>query len=212
MTGVKVCGLTREDDVRRAAALGAAACGFILSASARRVSPEQARSLAAAAGEALAVAVVTTESPEWIALRLAECRLPALQLAAGADGPTVAAVRRAAARRGLRPRIIAAADTPDADDADFTLLDARTPGAYGGTGKPLDWNALSSADLPPADRFVLAGGLTPDNVEQAIARLHPAMVDVSSGIEKARGVKSEDLLRAFFAAVARADHSRGTAS
>ena len=210
MTGVKICGLTREEDVRCAAALGAVACGFILSASPRRVTAARARALAADAGEALTVAVVTTESAEWIALRLAESGLQGVQLSAGVDGPTVAEVRVAAARRGLRPRIIAAADTPDASEADFTLLDTRTPGEYGGTGRTLDWQALAVSKLPPAGRLVLAGGLSPGNVEHAITTLHPSMVDVGSGAEAAPGVKDEELLRAFFAAVARADHSRGT--
>ena len=209
MTGVKVCGLTREEDVLHAAALGAAACGFILSPSPRRVTATQARALAAAAGEALTVAVVTTEAPEWIAARLRECELQAVQLSAGSEGPAVTEVREAAARRGLRPRIIAAADTPDAADGDLTLLDARAPGVFGGTGTTLDWDALAATDLPPADRLVLAGGLTPGNVEIAIATLHPTMVDVSSGVEAAPGVKDTELLSAFFAAVARADHSRG---
>jgi phosphoribosylanthranilate isomerase len=212
MTGVKVCGLTRDEDVRRAVALGAAACGFILSPSPRRVDATRARALGAAAGEALTVAVVTTETPEWIAARLAECKLQAVQLSAGVDGPTVAEVREAAARRGLRPRVIAAADTPDVSAADLTLLDARAPGVYGGTGTALDWAGLAAAGLPPAERLVLAGGLSPDNVERAIATIQPSMVDVGSGVERTPGVKDESLLAAFFAAVARADQSRGATS
>ena len=212
MTGVKVCGLTREDDVRRATALGAEACGFVLSAGARRVAARRARQLVTVAGDAFTVAVVTTESAEWIAMRLSECRFDAVQLSAGADGPSVADVRAAAAHRGLWPRIIAAADTPDAGDADMTLLDARGGGAYGGTGRTLDWEVLAATRLPARERLALAGGLTPDNVSRAILALHPSMVDVSSGIEAAPGVKHAALMEAFFAAVAGADHSRESAS
>ncbi len=143
MTLVKICGLTRDDDVRRAARLGAWACGFVLSASPRQVTPERAAWLAGEAGDALTVAVVTTESPDWIADALAQAGLQAVQLSAGADGASVGAVREAAARRGLRPLVIAAADTPDAAAADLTLLDARTAQAYGGTGQALDWAALA---------------------------------------------------------------------
>ncbi len=211
MTQVKVCGLTREDDVRSAAALGARACGFILAGGARRVTAERARQLAAHAGEALTVAVVTTESPEWIALRLSECGLDAVQLSAGADGPTVGEVREAAAYRGLRPLLIAAADTPDASEADMTLYDSRGPGAYGGTGRRLQWEALATGILPRRERLVLAGGLTPGNVERAIGLLRPSLVDVSSGIETAPGIKDEPMMQAFFAAVRRADEEGGCA-
>ena len=168
--------------MRRAARLGAWACGFVLSASPRQVTPERAAWLAGEAGDALTVAVVTTEPPDWIADALAQAGLQAVQLSAGADGASVSAVREAAARRGLRPLIIAAADTPDAAAADLTLLDARTAQAYGGTGQALDWAALAHSRQtgevgPPApsarERLVLAGGLTPANVAQAIATCDP---------------------------------------
>lgn len=210
MTLVKVCGLTREEDVRRAARLGAGACGFILTSSKRRITAERARSLAALSGDALTVAVVTREPAEWIAAQLAESGLSAVQLSAGADGPTVAQVRDAAARRGLQPQIIAAADTPDVDDADMILYDARCGEAYGGTGLTLPWASMTGGPLPPRDRLVLAGGLTPGNVDEAIRTLHPCMVDVGSGVEVAPGIKDDARLEAFIAAVAQADrHSPG---
>ena len=207
MTAVKVCGLTRERDVRLAVECGAWACGFVLTDSPRRLTPQQAAPLARAAGRAaLTVGVVTTESPEWIAAALVVAGLGALQLSAGADGPTVAAVRAAAMSSGRRPLLIAAADTPDADDADFVLFDARAPGVYGGSGTTLDWLSLAAAPLP-ADRLVLAGGLSPGNVGEAIAALQPWAVDVSSGLESpgAPGHKDAGLLRAFLAAVHEAD-------
>lgn len=212
MTRVKVCGLTRERDVRRAIELGAAACGFVLSPSPRQVTPDRAAELAAEAADSLSVGVVTTEPAEWIADAIAHAGLGAIQLSAGADGPTVAAVREAAARRGLRPLVIAAADTPDAASADMLLLDARGPGVYGGAGVALDWAALALTPTPPGAPLVLAGGLSPRNVEEAIVTLHPSMVDVCSGTEAAPGVKDEALLTGFFAAVAHADLSRGASA
>jgi len=209
MTHVKVCGLTREVDVRLAVALGAWACGFVLCASPRRGAPARAARLARLAGPALTVAVVTTESAAWIAAALADSALAAVQLSAGADGPTVAEVRAATGSRGLRPQILAAADTPDADDADFALFDARSPGVYGGSGMTLDWPTLAAdlaldADDTVSRRLVLAGGLVPDNVGEAITALSPYAVDVSSGVEfaDAPGRKDPDLLERFFAAVA----------
>ncbi len=223
VTRVKVCGLTRAEDVRLAVELGAWALGFVLTVSPRRVDVARAGRLTAVARETgptaapgtspdassppvppLTVGVVTTESPSWIAAALETAGLDAVQLSAGADGPTVTAVL-AATRKDPRPLVIAAADTPDARLADFTLLDARAPGAYGGTGLTLDWHALDDELAAPRGRLVLAGGLTPANAAGAVHALHPAAVDVSSGVESVPGAKDAALLRAFFAAVEEAD-------
>ena len=208
MTYAKVCGLTREGDVRLAVALGAWACGFVLSASPRQVTPARAAQLARLAGTALTVAVVTTESAAWIAAALSDSELAAVQLSAGAYGPTVAEVRSAMGSGARSLQILAAADTPDAADADYMVFDARSPGVYGGSGTTLDWPTLA-ADLALVDdtsgrRAVLAGGLDPDNVAEAIATVSPYAVDVSSGVEftGSPGRKDPDLLARFFAAVA----------
>jgi phosphoribosylanthranilate isomerase len=209
MTRLKICGLTTGGDVKHAASYGAWACGFVLSESPRQVSVERAAELTPLCGDSLAVAVATVEEPAWIAGAVAAGGFGAVQLSAGADGPTVAVVRAAALDRGLRPLVIAAADTEDAGDADLVLLDARMPEAYGGTGRRLDWMALAAADLP-RERLVLAGGLLPSNVDGAIKLVRPFAVDVSSGIERAPGVKDLRLMRAFFGVVAGADISGGT--
>jgi len=211
MTRVKVCGLTHEADVRLAVSCGAWACGFVISRSPRRIDTARAAELTALTDGALAVAVVTTESPEWIAAATEQGGFDAVQLSAGEDGACVAEVRAALERRGLRPRLIAAADTPDAADADLLLLDARAPDRYGGTGATLDWRALTAAKLP-RERLVLAGGLRPSNVDGAIHLLRPFAVDVSSGVESTPGVKEHRLMRSFFGAVAAADHTGGAAS
>jgi phosphoribosylanthranilate isomerase len=224
MTLVKVCGLTRAEDAGLAAELGAWALGFVLTESPRRVSAAAAAELiaavaahrrAAAEGDAaahapLAVAVVTTETAEWVAAALAESGADAVQLSGGADGPTVAQVREAAARLRRRPLVIAAADTPDARLADYVLLDARTSGAYGGTGERLDWEALAADPAVPPGNLVLAGGLRPENVGAAIAALRPAAVDLASGVESSPGVKDQRRLRDFFAAVVEADRGAAT--
>ena len=209
MTRIKICGLTLEKDVKLAAGHHAWACGFVLTDSPRQVSVARAAELTPLCGDSLVVAVVATEEPEWIAGAVAAGGFGAVQLSAGADGPSVAAVRAAALSRGLRPLVIAAADTEDADEADLVLLDARTPDAYGGTGRRLDWRALAAAKLP-RERLVLAGGLLPSNVDGAIKLLHPFAVDVSSGIERTPGIKDPRLMRAFFGVVAGADISGGT--
>ena len=192
MTRVKVCGLARAGDVHMAAELGAWACGFVLTDSARRVTPAVAAELATGAGAALTVGVFTTESAEEIAEALSIAGLAAAQLSAGADGPSVAAVRAAARARGLRPRIVAAADAPDAGAADYLLVDGRSPGRYGGTGRTADWAA--AAALARDRALVLAGGLDHSNVRAAIERVHPYAVDVAGGVEAAPGVKDPALL------------------
>ena len=223
VTRVKVCGLTRAEDVHRATELGAWALGFVLTESPRRVDVPRAGQLVTVAREAasaaaqdapgdassprvppLTVGVVTTESPSWIAAALDASGLNAVQLSAGADGPMVAEVL-AAARQEPRPLVIAAADTPDASLADFVLLDARAPGGYGGTGRRLDWDAIAADPSTPREHLVLAGGLKSSNVHAAIAALHPVAVDISSGVEWVPGIKDAALLRAFFAAVEHAD-------
>jgi len=209
MTRVKICGLTTVSDVKHAANYGAWACGFVLTDSPRRVSVVQAAELTPLCGASLTVAVVTTEKPAWIAGAVAAGGFGAVQLSAGADGASVAAVRAAALSRGLRPLVFAAADTEDGGDADLVLLDARTPEAYGGTGRRLDWKALAAAELP-RERLVLAGGLLPSNVDGAIKLVRPFAVDVSSGIERIPGIKDLRLLRAFFGVVAGADISGGS--
>ncbi|MBN2204757.1 MAG: phosphoribosylanthranilate isomerase [Thermoleophilia bacterium] len=208
MTRVKICGLTTKQDVCVAVRLGAWACGFVLSRSPRRVTLASAAELVPHTGRALAVAVVTTEDPEWIADAVAAGGFDAVQLSAGAEGPAVAAVQAAAQSRGLRPLIIAADDTVGVRAADLYLLDARTPDTYGGTGRTLDWGALA-AEHPPRERLVLAGGLHPANVDRAIALVRPHAVDVSGGVERAPGIKDPALLRSFFDAVARVDHFGG---
>jgi len=163
VTYVKICGLTTLADVQLAVEQNAWACGFVLTRSPRRVDPLRARELARAARTSLTVAVVTTESPTWIA----------------------------------------AADTPDVDLADYVLLDARAPGRYGGTGCPLPWADLrGQIDERTRQRLILAGGLTPDNVAEAVRMLRPFAVDVSSGVESAPGCKDALRLSRFFAAVA----------
>jgi phosphoribosylanthranilate isomerase len=211
MTRVKICGLTIENDVKHAVSCGAWACGFVLSESPRRVSVARAAELTPLCGDSLAVAVVATEEPAWIAGAVAAGGFGAIQLSAGADGPRVAAVRAAALSCGLRPLVIAAADTADAAEADLITLDARAPEAYGGAGRRLDWKALAAAKLP-RERLVLAGGLVPSNVDGAIKLGRPFAVDVSSGIERTPGVKDPRLMRAFFGVVAGADLSGGAVS
>lgn len=209
MTRVKICGLTRATDVRRAVELGSWACGFVLTRSRRQVTPQRAAALAATARDAaiaagrrppLCVAVFTLERPTDIAAALAASRCDVLQLSAGADGPDVAAVRAAVAARGLQPRLIAAHDTAGAAAADLLLVDGRASNSYGGSGRRADWSL--AAGLAADGQLMLAGGLNPENVGCAIRVVRPYAIDVAGGVEAAPGIKNPDLMRSFFDASA----------
>ena len=205
MTRVKICGLTRRRDVRRAVELGAWACGIVLSDGPRRVKPEDAVRLVDAAGATLTVGVFTVETAEEVAAAARTAGVGAVQLSGGPDGPTVGEVRAAVRGHDRQPLIIATADTPDAEEADLVLLDPRLPGMYGGTGHTLDWLALADEGDYDPETLVLAGGLSPVNVGEAIAALRPRVVDVASGVESEPGRKDPALLEAFFRAVTVAD-------
>ena len=218
MTLVKVCGLTRPEDVTLAVELGAWAVGFILTGSPRRVDTEAAASLvrtarrAPAARPPLAVLVFSTETADVVVDAVLATHADAVQLSAGRAGISVAALRDRLAEAGRLPTtVIAAADAAGAGDADFVLRDSRSPGTWGGTGLTLDWARLAKDPALPRERLVLAGGLTPENVSEAVRRVRPRAVDASSGLERVPGIKAPDTMRAFFAAVAAADGRDGGA-
>ena len=90
-------------------------------------------------------------------------------------------------------------DTLSEEECDYTLLDNRVNGFYGGTGKVFDWSLIPSHI--DKERLILAGGLNPDNVTDAILKVNPALVDVSSGVESSPGIKDKSELRKLFEAV-----------
>jgi phosphoribosylanthranilate isomerase len=213
MTLVKLCGLTRGEDVDDAVAAGAWAVGFVVSESPRQVSHSLLGKLAARVPQGvLSVAVFTREKPFEIATIVDRSGVTAVQLSAGTYGPNVAAVRAAMSAAGVRQvALIAARDTRGAEKADFILLDSRVIRAdspvFGGSGRALDWKGIahSRKRLPRPDRLVLSGGLNPGTVRPAIKALRPIAVDASSGLEKSPGVKDPEKIKRFFAAVRSAD-------
>jgi len=189
---VKICGLTRPADVEAACAAGADALGFVFADSVRRVTPEQAAQLCAGLPRTLVrVAVMRHPSPaEWDAV--AEGFRPDwLQTDAG-DFAGLRLTPGVAARPVYR-------DTPTLDEAavaeaDVVLFEAAASGA----GRRADWDR--AARLAARTRLILAGGLDPDNVAEAIRRVRPWGVDVSSGVESRRGIKDPARIAAFVAA------------
>jgi phosphoribosylanthranilate isomerase len=197
---MKFCGITRLEDALAAADCGAAAIGFVFApASPRAVTPEAARTISRRLPPFLLRVGVFVDLPAADVRAIAgHVGLDAVQLH-GSETPADAAaawprVIKALARHGdLVTQASAWAE-------DVTLLvDAATGDAPGGTGQLADWPA--AARLARQRRVVLAGGLTADNVEEAIAVVRPYAVDVSSGIETRPGEKSAARMRAFARAV-----------
>jgi len=206
---IKICGVTLPDDAARVAAAGVDFIGLnFWAGSKRRVEVERAAELAAAirgAGPARIVGVFVDARPIEIATAVARVNLDVLQLH-GAESPGFAATLAADSRRPVWKAIAAGAagdlDQLEAWDAgiDAILLDAPAPGKGGG-GVPFDWELARAARVRhPSRRFLLAGGLTPDNVAVAVAAVRPWAVDVASGVESSPGVKDPGKVAAFVAA------------
>lgn len=203
---IKICGLTREADVDAAIAAGADAIGFVFyPPSPRYVTPQRAAELARRIPPFVdVVGLFVNESPERVQVACAMVPINVLQFHGDEDA--------AYCRQFARPYLRAARVRPGLDLVEFArsfpdarglLLDAFVEG-YGGGGHVFDWT-LIPPDLPGF--LVLSGGLTAANVAEAIERVHPVAVDVSSGVEMSKGIKDHSKIAAFVAAVRKADES-----
>lgn len=205
---MKICGLTREEDVRAACGLGAAYVGFNFSArSPRRVRRGEAGRLAAAASEARRVGVFVDEGYDEIARAVREASLDLVQIhrALRAEdlarvGVPVLAVAHAGRDEEVPPPALLARCAG-------ILFDSSSPAGPGGTGVAFDLSLLAGREWPVP--LFVAGGLDPENVFEAIAKTAPAAVDVASGVESSPGVKDRAKLESFFAAVREADARSG---
>jgi phosphoribosylanthranilate isomerase len=220
-TRVKICGLTREEDLRAACALGADAVGFVcFPGSPRFVAPERLAALARGVTP-LVTPVLLFVDPAGadVARALAAVPLALLQFH-GAEDPAFCASFGRPYLRALpmgvgvdllefEQRFASAAAVLADAPAQAPAGDDPTAGsaAFGGTGRTFPWERLA----PPEQRrlpLILAGGLRADNVAEAVRRVRPYAVDVSSGVEAARGVKDAGRMRDFLAAVRMADAER----
>jgi phosphoribosylanthranilate isomerase len=201
---IKFCGITRPEDAHAAVALGADAIGLVLTRkSIRFAGVERARAIRAALPPFVAaVALFLDDTPEWIAQAIAAVGPDLLQFHGNEDAA-------ACARFGL-PYLkaipmagggdVAAAMAAHPQARGF-LLDSHAPGEGGGRGVTFDWSRVPAALPRP---WILAGGLTCDNVATAVRTVRPYAVDVSSGVESAPGIKDPEKMRRFVAEVARA--------
>ena len=205
MTRVKVCGITRETDLRAAVDAGADAIGLISDVpvdTPRDVDPSVAADLAAAAPPFVSTTLVLMpDSPEH-AVELAQVVKPdVVQLHGVFDPEELQYVR---AESGCK--VVPVVDCDDEslaheydDVADAVLVDSTSEDGAGGTGETHDWERTRDLARDLDSPVVLAGGLTPENVAEAVATVDPFAVDVASGVESSGGVKDPGAVEAFVA-------------
>lgn len=204
---IKICGLTNLADARWAFEQGANYLGFVLyRQSPRGITGQQLREiLTGLPEEASAVAVVVNESPEFIRDLTQSCRLCAVQYH-GREPPGTVAPGGVATWRAVKLAGGLWMPDPATWNPDRFVMDAAGAG-YGGSGTTIDWN--SAADFARERRAMLAGGLEPGNVAEAIGKVRPLGVDVASGVEQAPGRKDPGKVRDFIRAARQAFGAAG---
>ncbi|QCF26208.1 phosphoribosylanthranilate isomerase [Hydrocarboniclastica marina] len=200
-TRIKICGITRPEDAAAATALGADALGLVFyEQSPRSVTIGQALSICRAVSPFVSlVGLFVNPRAEYVRQVLAAVPLGWLQFHGDEseafceqfERPYIKAIR-------VRSADCVAVGYQQFRTAAGLLVDAFDPGLYGGTGQVFNWALLPDERPSP---LVLAGGLTPDNVAQAVRQVRPWAVDVSGGVEAAKGVKDPEKIRHFIEGV-----------
>lgn len=203
-TKVKICGITSAEDAAVAVEAGADALGFVFyRKSPRYIEPSLARQIIRSLPPLVtAVGVFVDEEQQVVRNLMDDCGLSLAQL----HGHELAAYCQELGRPVLkalrvkdRSSFLALAEFQGRAGVRGFVLDAFSDQAYGGTGQVIDWQL--AAEVARAANILLAGGLTPDNVEKAIQAVQPYGVDVSSGVEREPGKKDHEKVRAFIRAV-----------
>jgi phosphoribosylanthranilate isomerase len=207
VTDVKICGLTRPEDVALSCELGARYVGFNFAAvSPRRVGMDVAGELARATAPGVErVGIFVGEPAEEIRRAVDAAQLDLIQIHRPLTETDLALARPIVAWLGVDLWVeIGGTPLELAARCRAILVDTAAPGGrLGGTGRAFDWSALEGRSFPVP--VWLAGGLRAENVAEAIRRVRPAAVDVASGVESAPGIKDRSRMEAFFLAVKRAD-------
>jgi len=202
---VKICGLTRADQALAIAQMGPAALGLnFWPQSKRYIAPPSAAEWAPDLRSLTTLVAVLVNPPPALPVELIERQIVDVFQLHGDETPD-----DCERMMGLNLPVIKALQVRDraslAQIGDYPcetiLLDSYNPGLYGGEGKSFPWELAAEAQQRfPEKRFILAGGLTPENVAEAISQVHPCGVDVASGVESAPGIKALDMVRRFIAA------------
>jgi phosphoribosylanthranilate isomerase len=190
---VKICGITTEDDALFAVAMGADAVGFVFAPSTRQVAAQQVYDITRRLPpEILTVGVFRDEHPDRVIDTVHRSGVKAAQLH-GHESPAVVAEVAKSIRWVIKAVVAGSEDAARADQfgTDLVHVEGPTPGS----GELFDWALLDG--LPEGPRYILAGGLTPENVGIAVARAQPWGVDVSTGVERAPGRKDPLKVKAF---------------
>jgi phosphoribosylanthranilate isomerase len=196
-TAVKICGITRPEDALAAARAGAHAIGLVFYAkSPRHVTPARAAEIIRVLPPFVTtVGLFVNAGADEVRAALAEAPVALLQFH-GEETPEFC-------RQFKRPYVKAVRVKPGVDllqyardyhDAKALLLDAYVEGLHGGSGAAFDWSLIPRGLPLPV---ILSGGLTPENVTEAVRRVRPSAVDVSSGVESAKGIKDAQKIAAF---------------
>ncbi|MES1254118.1 MAG: phosphoribosylanthranilate isomerase [Acidobacteriota bacterium] len=211
MMVVKICGITRADDAAAAVDAGASAVGFVFwPASPRFIDPYRARAIAAGLPAFVtAVGVFVNQPAAYVNAVAALVPLGAVQLHGDEPPAYLAGVRRPVIKAIPVPAPVPVggdgASPVNAPSLDIwpprvmLLVDVHDPARRGGTGRTVDWSV--AAAIASRRRTLLAGGLTPENVADAVTRVRPFGIDVSSGVEQAPGIKDPARIRALFHAL-----------
>lgn len=195
MVKVKICGLMNVEDALAAVQAGADALGFVFAAGRHQVTPEQARAIIAASPPFVNTVGVFVNEDAAVVNRVADfCRLDTLQFQ-GDESPEYCAGFARRVIKGFKVKDQAALARLKSYDVAAYLLDSYVPGQSGGTGRAFDWELVRG--LPVSRPIILAGGLTPANVANAIAIVQPFAVDVSSGVENESGRKDAQKMIEF---------------
>jgi phosphoribosylanthranilate isomerase len=203
-TRIKICGITNADDARAALDAGADYIGLVLTESPRRVTAEQARAIRASLpAEAGVVGVFTDEPAEEVAPLARSLSLAAVQVAGWLEREEPSPFDVWHVLRGALPDPTTLPMVP----LRTYHLDAYDPVLAGGTGRLADWGWARIA-VQVGRRVIVAGGLTPENVEPLVLDVRPFGVDASSGLESSVGKKSATKVRAFIERVRAADVAR----
>lgn len=203
MVKIKICGITNVEDAKMAVAAGADALGFVMyRKSPRFVEPAVVKAIVAGLPPfVLPVGVFVNEEPDLVRTLMDECGLALAQLHGDETAPYCQDLGRPvlkALRLKDRGTFLALAEFHGRANVRGFLIDAFSNQAYGGTGQTVDWGLAQ--EVAQSMSVVLAGGLTPVNVAEAIARVRPYGVDVSSGVELSPGKKDHEKVKDFIRA------------
>ena len=199
MTKVKICGLMEKEHVEVAVNAGADAIGFLFAPSKRKVTIEKAHELAKdVPPEVWKIGVFVNPTKEELITAIQEVPLDYIQYH-GQETPDFVLTNNLPSIKALSVQNEADVLQAKQYETDFYLFDAPGTDYQGGSGEVFDWKLMEVNHIP-TEKIILAGGLNPNNVRDAIGRVNPYMVDVSSGVER-NGSKDKELIQSFISAV-----------